>query len=167
MTTMTRRRFATVAAFVSAAVLAGALPRASRADDAKPRVEIVVLLAKKDPKGGHVDAEVAKLPQLTQKPFSDYNSYTLLDKKTLTLDQVKPADPWKGKPSATYALANGKPLAITLIDRLADARFQMGAAMGKDAPDLVRWSAPAGEPVFIAGQSYKDGILVVGITLRP
>ena len=93
------------------------------------------------------------------------NAFVQVD-ADLTLEQAKPDDPWKGRPSATYALANGKPLQIAMIEQLPDKRFHMGATIGKDAPDVVRWDAPRNEPVFIAGQSYKDGILVIGITLH-
>jgi hypothetical protein len=136
---------------------------------AKPRVEIVVLYAKNDPKAGpgdHMGPGVPRLPQLTQAPFNAYNTFALVGQTTLSLDQPKPDDPWKGSPSATYPLANGKPLRIAMIEQLADKRFHMGATIGKDAPDVVRWDAPRDEPVFIAGQSYKDGILVIGLTLR-
>ena len=61
----------------------------------------------------------------------------------------------------------GKSLDVALLDQRPDKRLGMAGALGKDSPDRVRWTAPAGEPFFIAGQSYKDGILVIGITLRP
>jgi hypothetical protein len=144
----------------------GALSIEAHAQGPKPRVEIIVLYAKKDPNGGHVGPGVPHLPQLSQPPFNAYNTFTLESQATLTLEEAKPDDPWKGRPSATYALANGKPLRIAMIEQLPDKRFHMGATIGKDAPDVVRWDAPRNEPVFIAGQSYKDGILVIGITLH-
>jgi hypothetical protein len=164
----TRRRFAGLLAIGGVAVALGLLPRVTHADGAKPHIEIMVLHAKQDAKGGHIDPQVSKLPQLTQPPFSAYNTYILLDKKTLPLDQAKPADPWKGKPMATYSLVNGKTLEVALLDSLPGNRFQMGAAIGQGVqPDLIKYNAPANDPVFIAGQSYNGGILVVGITLRP
>ena len=168
---LTRRRFAQVAlAQLAIPAALAALPRASLGQEGsqaqKPRVEILVLYAKQDPKGGSMGPGVPKLPQLSQPPFNAYNTFAFVGQTTLTLDQPKAGDPWKGKPSATCALVPGKPLEIALLDQLPDRRFHMGATIGKDAPDVVRWDAPRNEPVFIAGQSYKDGILVIGITLR-
>ena len=162
---LTRRRMLVLLTIPSAL---GALARGASAQGAKPRVEIVVLYAKEDAnaKGERLGPGVPHLPQLTQPPFNAYNTFTLVGQTTLTLDQPKPEDPWKGKPSAAYALVNGKPIRVAMIDQLPDKRFHMGAAIGRDAPDVVRWDAPGNEPVFIAGQSYKDGILVIGITLR-
>jgi hypothetical protein len=162
---LTRRGFSLFALGAPLA-LALAFPRDSRAQGPAPGVEILVLYAKKDPKGGTVDPRVPKIPQLAREPFNQFNSYAFVDKQTLKLDQLKGSDPWKGKPSATYALPNGKPIQVVLLERLAGARFQMGAAIGSDSPDVVRWDAPLAEPFFIAGQSYKDGILVIGISLR-
>jgi len=158
---MRRRFFA-----LSIAVILGGLALQARAQGPKPRVEILVLYAKQDPKGGHMGPGVPQLPQLSQPPFNAYNAFALESQATLTLDQSKPDDPWKGRPSATYALVNGKPLRIAMIEQLPDKRFHMGATIGKDAPDVVRWDAPRNQPVFIAGQSYKDGILVIGLTLH-
>jgi hypothetical protein len=155
-----------LAGAVAACALAGSIT--ARAQGPKPRVDVMVLLAKQDPKGGKIDPRVAKLPQIAQPPFNAYNTWSLLDQKALTLDQAKPADPWKGKPMATYALPNGKTLEIALLDALSGGRFQIGTSISQGvSPDLIKYNAPAGEPVFIAGQGYKDGILVVGITLLP
>lgn len=139
---------------------------------AKPRVEIIVLYATKDPSAKGTPSApklgpgVPKLAQLSQPPFNAYSSFTFVGQTTLTLDAPKAGDPWKGKPSATYPLVTGKPLQVALLDQLPDKRFHMGATIGTDAPDVLRWDAPGNEPVFVAGQSYKDGILVIGITLR-
>jgi hypothetical protein len=151
---------------LSIALILGVLAIQARAQGPKPRVEVLVLYAKQDPKGGHMGPGVPQLPQLSQPPFNAYNTFALESQATLTLDQPKPDDPWKGKPSTTYALVNGKPLRIAMIEQLADKRFHMGATIGNDAPDVVRWDAPRNQPVFIAGQSYKDGILVIGLTLH-
>ncbi len=168
---LTRRGVLALAPLASlAAVAAVAVPRVSRAQGPKPRVEIVVLYARKDAaaKGPTpvLGPGVPKLPQLSQAPFNAYNTFAFVAETTIALDVPKAADPWKGKPSASYELATGKILQLALLDQLPDKRFHIGATIGKDAPDVVRWDAPRNEPVFIAGQSYKDGILVIGITLR-
>jgi hypothetical protein len=161
---LTRRR--TLAILAAPFLLPLVLGDDARAQGGKPRVEVVVLYAHRDPKGGHIGPGVPDLPQLSQAPFNAYNTFTLEGQTTLTLDQPKSDDPWKGKPSAAFPLANGKPLRVALLEPLPGGRFHMGATIGKDSPDVVRWDAPAGQPVFIAGQSYKDGILVIGLTLE-
>jgi hypothetical protein len=165
-----------LAALATSSVAMPTHAEGARAEAAKPRVEIIVLYATKDanPKGGpsapapapKLGPGVPKLAQLSQPPFSAYSSFAFVAQTTLTLDVAKPADPWKGKPSATYPLVTGKQLQVALLDQLPDKRFHMGATIGTDAPDVLRWDAPGNEPVFVAGQSYKDGILVIGITLR-
>jgi hypothetical protein len=161
---LSRREFVGVAAGVTAALALGA----ARTARAQPnlRVEILVLHARKDPSGPHRDARVPQIPQLLRPPFNEYNSYSFVDDVTLKLDLPKAADPWKGKPSARYALVTGKAMEVAVIDLLPDRRYQLGVALGKDASDVVRYSAPLGEPFFLGGQGYKDGILVIGITLR-
>jgi hypothetical protein len=169
LTRLTRRRvlaltFAQLAIPAALASYAGE----SLAQGPAPRVEIIVLYAKQDPnaKTPQMGPGVPKLPQLSQPPFSGYNTFSFVGQTTLKLDTSKSGDPWKGRPSGTYALVPGKPIQIALLEQRPDKRFHMGAAIGSDAPDIVRWDAPKDEPVFVAGQSYKDGILVIGITLR-
>jgi hypothetical protein len=168
---LSRRRFAALALGAAAALAVGAFAPVIDAQPAKPKVEIMVLHATQDPKGGHIDPQVAKMPQLTQPPFSAYNSYALLDKKVLGLDAAKTADPWKGKPTVPYTLVNGRVLQVTLIDTLADKRFHVGAEInqpgGASFLKLLEVKAAPNEPFFVAGQSYNGGILVIGITVRP
>lgn len=166
---LTRRRVLARALTLVLGTTTLAFVRPAAAQGPKPRVEIVVLYARKDPavKGpAQMGAGVPKLAQLTQAPFNAYNSFAFVGQTTLTLDAPKSEDPWKGKPSGTYELATGKPLELALLDELPDKRFHMGATIGRGSPDVIRWDAPRNEPVFIAGQSFKDGILVIGITLR-
>lgn len=171
MRSLTRRRFAALAFGAAAAVAVGAFAPMTVAQSGKPKVEIMVLHATQDPKGGHIDPQVAKMPQLTQPPFSAYNSYALLDKKVLGLDAAKSGDPWKGKPTVPYTLVNGRVLQVTLIDTLPDKRFQIGAEInqpgGASFLKLLEVKAAPNEPFFVAGQSYNGGILVIGITVRP
>jgi hypothetical protein len=165
-----RRRFVAALAAASVAAFVLAAPRATRADGKAPRIEVVLIAAKSDPKGPKMDPQLTKYAaQLTQPPISAYNNFKFIDLQTLPLDKSKPADPWKGKPMASYPLVNGKTLDVALLDTLEGGkRFQMGAAISSGgSPDLIKYTAPANEPVFIAGQSYGDGVLVVGITLRP
>jgi hypothetical protein len=162
-----RRRFVALTASALAAASSLSLPCPTWAQGTRPHVEILVLYAKKDAGGGHVDPAVPKLPQLSQAPFNAYNTFELVDRRTFAFGTLKPSDPWQGKPSATYQLVTGKSLDVVLLEQRGDGRYAMGAVLGKEAADKVRWAAPVNEAFFIAGQSYKDGILVIGITLRP
>ena len=131
---LSRRRFAALALGAAAALTIGAFSPAIDAQGGKPKIEIMVLHATQDPKGGHIDPQVAKMPQLTQPPFSAYNSYALLDKKLLPAELLKTADPWKGKPTVPYTLVNGRVLQVTVIDQLAawiaDTRWDALPATG-------------------------------------
>jgi len=162
---LSRRDFTRVTVGITAALALG-VARTARAQGPNLRLQILVLHARKDPKGPHVDPRVPRLPQLARAPFNEFNSYAFLDDVTLKLDVPKAADPWKGKPSARYALVTGKAMEVAVIEHLPDRRYQLGVAIGQDASDVVRYSAPLGEPFFLAGQGYKDGILVIGMTLR-
>ena len=168
---LSRRRFAALALGAAAALTIGAFAPKIDAQGGKPKIEIMVLHATQDPKGGHIDPQVAKMPQLTQPPFSAYNSYALLDKKLLPAELMKTADPWKGKPTVPYTLVNGRVLQVTVIDQLADKRYQVGAEInqpgGQAFLKLLEVKASPNEPFFVAGQSYNGGILVIGITVRP
>jgi hypothetical protein len=164
---LARRRFALAAVSALAIAASVTVPRATFAQPTRPHVEVLVLYAKKDAGGGHMDPAVPKLPQLSQGPFAAYNTFELVDKRTFGFGTPKAGEPWAGKPSATYQLATGKSLDIALLEQRSDGRCEMGAVLGKDAADKLRWSAPVNESFFVAGQTYKDGILVIGITLRP
>jgi hypothetical protein len=164
---MLRRRFALLAASGLAVAASLPFPRVTRAQGTRPHLEILVLSARKDAHGGHVDPAVPKLPQLSQPPFNAYNTFELVDRRTLAFGAAKTSEPWLGKPSASFQRVTGKSLDVVLLDQREGGRYEMGAVLGKDTVDKLRWAAPMNESFFIAGQSYKDGILVIGITLVP
>src|ERR1700729_497199 len=117
---LTRRRALalTLAQLAIPAALA-LFPGESLAQGPAPRVEIIVLYARQDPSvkppATQMGPGVPKLPQLSQPPFSGYNTFSFVGQTTLKLDAPKPGDPWKGRPSGTYALVPGKPIQIALI----------------------------------------------------
>jgi hypothetical protein len=125
--------------------------------------EIMVLHATQVADGkGSIDPAVGSMPQLKKPPFSAYNTYKLLDKKSLPLE--------KGK-SVEYPIVNGRVLQVTLLDVTPEKRFRISAAISQPGGPaflkLLEVTAAANEPFFVAGQSYNDGILVLGITLKP
>lgn len=159
-----RRGFASLglAAFIATATT-GAFVTDAQAQGKPLTAEIMVLHATQGPEGkGSIDPAVGNMPQLKKPPFSAYNTYKLLDKKALPLE--------KGK-SVEYPIVNGRTLQVTLVEITADKRYRIAAAIsepGKPAfLKVLEVTAAANEPFFVAGQSYNDGILVMGITVKP
>lgn len=155
----------------SATVLADpAAPPAQRdakgAQDAACAVsaEVIILHATND--GSGIDPKLGRMPELSKPPFSSYNSYKLNDTVKVCLS--------KGK-AETVKLPTGRDLQINLKDVIEPAkkgdprRFVVGASIqkpdGKTFLPLLEVNAKAGENFFVAGQTYKGGILVIGIKL--
>ncbi len=145
------------------------------ADDSQPPAqaaapaiacEIVVLHATNDNSG--IDPKIGKMPELGQPPFSSYNSYKLLDRPKLTLN--------KGA-SATVKLPTGRDLMVMYKDIIEPKkkdelkRFTITASIQKPGGNtflpLLEVNAKAGENFFVAGQTYKGGMLVIGIKVNP
>jgi len=157
---------------VAVSALVASLPLA-RADQiptpgAKPQAvlvvnaEVMVLHAKMSPGGGSIDPAIGRMPQLQQPPFSVFNTYRLLDKKVIPLDVGK---------TGPYTLPNGRVLQVTFANPTQDRRFHIHVAINQPGGNaylkLLEVTAAANQTFFVAGQPYKDGILVLGITLRP
>ena len=133
---------------------------------AEVAVEIVILHATNDKTG--IDPKIGKMPALEQPPFSSYNSYKLLDRKTLALT--------KGN-AQTHVLPNARPMMVTLKDviepkKKEDARRYLLSAViqkpnGKEFLPLLDVNAVAGQTFFIAGQGYKGGMLAIGVKVLP
>jgi hypothetical protein len=128
--------------------------------------EIVVLHATNDNSG--IDPKLGKMPELGKPPFSAYNSYKLLDRMNLSVV--------KGK-SSKATLPNGRDLMVSLKDIIAGKKkdepkkYVIGASIQKGSGDtflpLLEVNAKAGETFFVAGQKYKEGVLVIGIKVNP
>ena len=153
---------------------AGSFPPA-RADGKEPagdkvgqasqaRAEIIVLHATNDHTG--IDPKIGKLPELAKPPFSSYDSYKLLDRAEVQLAQGA---------AQQRKLPDDGQLAVTLKDVLPPEkkgeppRFSVAARIqkpgGKAFLPALEVSAKKGEIFFVAGQTYKGGILVIGIRI--
>ena len=156
MTMLPRRRFILLAGSV------GLLAIDAFAQTQPVKTEVMVLHATQQPGAGSIDPQIGNLPQLKRPPFSAYNTYKLISRNDLLLE--------KGK-SQTQTLANGRILQVTLNDITQDKRFKIAAAInqpnGKDFLRLLEVNAGPNETFFVAGQSYQNGILVIGITVKP
>ena len=143
-------------------------PKATpQADAQAPRAasaiaEILVIHATKEDAAAFLDPRIGKLPHLGKKPFSDYTSFKLVDKKVLSLE--------KGRPES-YAMVTGRTLRVTLTNITADKRFAVDAAIDQPGkPEYLKMlevTAAPNEPFFVGGQSYKGGTLILAITMRP
>jgi hypothetical protein len=137
-------------------------PTQGSAQPATPvNAEVMVLHATNQPgKGTGIDPRIGPLPALQKPPFSAYNSYTLLSRSRYPVTKAAPA---------TSSLPNGRVLQVTLRDVLAASRYRIAASInqpgGTSWLPLIEVTTTAGEPFFVAGQSYQGGMLVIGITV--
>lgn len=142
-----------------------AAPTQVKADEAVT-AEVIILHATNE--GTGIDPKIGKMPELGKPPFSSYNSYKLLDRVKLPLG--------KGKPTTTK-LPNDRVLQVSLKDILTPQKkdeakkFVVGASIQKPGGNsflpLLEVNAKAGETFFVAGQTHKGGILVIGIKVVP
>jgi hypothetical protein len=135
-------------------------------EDAPVPAEVVILHATND--GSGIDPKLGKMPELSKPPFSSYNSYKLLERVNLSLGKTK---------STTTKLPNDRVLMVSLKEVILPKkkdeprRFVVSASIqkpgGKTFLPLLEVNATAGETFFVAGQSHKGGILVIGIKVIP
>lgn len=137
---------------------------------AKPETKPVasrVLVLHATNEGGGIDGKLRHLTQLTKPPFSSYDTYRLLSTHAMNLEP---------KQASTIGLPNGRALRTELKEVLAENRYRIAASISRPAPKgeknedknesylpLLEVSAKKGEYFFVAGQSYRGGILVLGI----
>ena len=118
--------------------------------------EVLVLHATNSKKG--IDQRIGKMPELKKPPFSAYDSYEQLSKSKIPLKKDDPK---------TIQLPNGRVLQTKLIDVLPKDYLRISASInqpgGKDFLPLLEVKAKVGQAFIVAGQSYKDGILVLVI----
>lgn len=116
--------------------------------------EVLVLHATNTQKG--IDARIGAMPELKKPPFSSYDSYELLDRARLTLARQTPN---------TLKLANGRVLETRLVEVLGKDLVRLSASInqpgGKEFLPLLEVKAKVGQSFIVAGQRYKQGILVL------
>jgi hypothetical protein len=163
-----RRKFIQASAVVAFVAAGGwlAFPKTASAA-ADPSADIMELQGTQTPGAGSIDPRVGNVAQLKKPPLSSYNTYKLLDKKTLSVK--------KGTP-VSYALANGRVLQLTLTETTADNRYRVLTTIteANNSSYLKKLEVVAGpnELFFVAGQNLDQknpdkGALVLGITIRP
>jgi hypothetical protein len=134
--------------------------RSDRAATDDVTAEVLVVLAKEEE--GEIDPALKKLTALRRPPFNSFRSMKILSRPKLTLTPGK---------DAFVSLPNGRRLKLTLLRVMPDGRYKVRAAINRpnkaDYLPLLQVVASAGDPFFVAGQSYQGGTLVVGVTVDP
>ena len=122
--------------------------------------EVLVVLAKEEP--GSIDPQLKKMTALRRPPFNSFRSMKILSRPKLTL---KPGR------DALVSLPNGRRMKLTLLRVMPDGRYKVKAAINRpdkaDYLPLLQVVASAGDPFFVAGQTYQGGTLVVGVIVDP
>jgi hypothetical protein len=136
-------------------------PAASAHPDPDPdqslAAEVLILHATNEKKG--IDPRIGTLPELGKAPFSNYDSYRVLDRVRLPLK----------KAPAHLLLPNGRTLEVLLIDEPGPNSVRLSASInrpsGKEFLPLLEVKAHVGQAFIVAGQSHKKGILVLVIRI--
>jgi hypothetical protein len=137
---------------------------AGPADATSANIEVIVLHATNADGGVSIDPSIGKIQALTKPPFSAYNKYTLISRTAYAVSKTSPAK---------APLPNDRILQVALKDILNGNRYRIDASVnnpigqqqqrGAAFLPLLEVTTPAGEPFFVAGQTYQGGILVIGI----
>ena len=118
--------------------------------------EVLILHATNEKKG--IDPRIGKLPELAKSPFSNYDSYELVDRARLPLKKDEPDN---------LKLPNGRTLQVRLLEVPQKDSVRLSASInrpsGKEFLPLLEVKAHVGQAFIVAGQSYKKGILVLVI----
>jgi hypothetical protein len=127
----------------------------------RANVEVMVLHATTQPGPPSIGPGIGNMPQLQQPPFSAWNTYRLLAKQTLQLQQNAPI---------MYPLPNNRVLQITLQQVMAGPRFKIAAAINQPGGNtylkLLEVTAPPNQTFFVAGQQFQGGVIIIGFTLH-
>ncbi len=122
--------------------------------------EVLVVLAKEEP--GNIDPQLKKMTALRRPPFNSFRSMKILSRPKLKLTPGK---------DALVSLPNGRRMKLTLLRVMPDGRYKVRAAINRpnksDYLPLLQVVASAGDPFFVAGQTYQGGTLVVGVIVDP
>jgi hypothetical protein len=170
LASVTRRRFAAGLLGAAALVALASVPtvaREARAAASKgPKLEILTIHATKNDGGVEIEEALKPIIDPKREPFTRYNVYKTLDKKLAPFEQDRPV---------TYPIVNGRTLQVTLLKVDADKpekRYHVRAAIDREREGrraylkTLEVTAGANETFFVAGQSYENGKLFLGLTVR-
>lgn len=120
--------------------------------------EILIVLASSLP--GLIDPRIADVPALRRPPFDSYGSMALLS---------SPSVRFRVGQAEEIALPNGRRMRLVLREITPEGRYRLQISINRPGqqdylPAMTAVTSP-GDPVFIAGQSFQAGTLVIGIRL--
>ena len=125
----------------------------------------MVLLATNSKKG--IDPRIGDMPELKKPPFSAYDSYELLTEPPPLNASGKTRLELKKDDPKTMRLPNGRVLQTRLLEVLPKDNVRISASInqpgGKVLLPLLEVKAKVGEKFIVAGQSYRQGMLVLVI----
>jgi len=120
-----------------------------------PSVEVLVIRA--SPGDGGVGSGLDGLPQLTRPPFSAYGQLDLVSRTTVTVSAT----------AANVTLPNGDSVALTLVSRLPNGRYQIAMRLTLGGRvNALEFSASPGAPFFTARSTGGDTALVLGFVVQ-
>jgi len=149
---------ASIAVAVALALTASLAVAQRGATTATAEGDILIVLASREE--GPVDPRLASVPALRRSPFDIYRSMRLLSSPRVRLTAGTPE---------IVELPNGRHMRLVLREVTAEGRYRMQVSINRPGqrdylPELDVVASP-GDPVFIAGQSFQNGTLVIGIRL--
>lgn len=147
-----------LAVFAALALAASAAAAQGGATAAATEGEVLVILASREE--GPIDPRLEEVPALRRSPFDSYRSMRLLSSPRVQL---------RVGAEQIVELPNGRRMRLVLRGQTPEGRFRLQVSINRPGqrdylPELDVVASP-GDPVFIAGQSYQDGTLVIGIRL--
>jgi hypothetical protein len=151
---------AAIGSTLGASAQSSSVASSDRTSAASVPAEVLVVLAKEE--AGEVDPQLQRLTALRRPPFNSFRSMKILSRPRLTLVPGR---------DALVSLPNGRRVKLTLLRVMPDGRYKVRAAINRpdkaDYLPLLQVVASAGDPFFVAGQSYQGGTLVVGVIVDP
>jgi hypothetical protein len=137
-----------------------AMSRAEAQDPVHVSAQVMVIVAREI--AGAIDPRLGTLTALRRPPFSSFGSMDIFAEHSVTLPLGTPV---------TIDLPNGRVMQLVLEEITPDGRNHVRVSINRrsqsDYLPVLEVAAPAGEPFFVAGQSFMGGTLVIGVNLGP
>ena len=150
-----------VAAILAASgtVAAGGMSPSPLSAQAPVPGEVMIILAS-SLLPGPIDPRLANVQALRRPPFDNYTSMALLSSPRVRLTVGEAEE---------VRLPNGRRIRIVLREITANGRYRLQVSINRPGqqdylPEMSVVTSP-GDPFFIAGQSFREGTLVIGIRL--
>lgn len=143
---------------ISLAIVFSIVAFASQAAAQAVPGEVLIVLAKET--AGTRAPELANIAALSRPPFDAFPTMSILSRPSVTFQIGQPSE---------VNLPNGRKLRVVVERRLPNGRFMARISINRpnenDYLPLLTVVASPGDYVFVAGQSYQDGTLVIGIRI--